>query len=145
MSVAVSGADFDIVKEVSKSSLMASVRHFGMASVRHFATRRPTSWCALVILTAVCSLTVNVATRYSSPTDFSTHAVKTAVKHSSSDQQRQRLANDAANWVTPIYCTSALLAPASYARFAPERPSLGYPGFADALYNRPPPSLRPLT
>ncbi|MGA7909457.1 MAG: hypothetical protein WCA16_18770 [Candidatus Sulfotelmatobacter sp.] len=106
--------------------------------------RERKSWWAIVILLAVCSLTVNVATRYGSAADFSTHTVRTAVKDTSSDAQRQRLAKDAVNWITPVSCSSPLPAPASYSRLAPEGPATSYLLFADALYNRPPPSARSL-
>ena len=48
-----------------------------MSPLRHFEDQRRKSWCAVVVLAAVCSLTVSVATRYSSSWDVSAPTVKT--------------------------------------------------------------------
>jgi hypothetical protein len=133
---AVCANGFDIVHK--------GLRVFPMASVKQFEMRGRRIWCAIVILVAVCSLTVNVATRYGSAAGISTHTVKATVKDASTDAQRQRLAKDAANWITPVSNASPLQAPTLCPRIAPEGAPVPHLFFADALYNRPPPSAQSL-
>lgn len=111
-----------------------------MSSLKHFEMRRRTRLCAVVVLVAAFSLAVNVATRYCSPAGSSSYAVRTAVKYVSADAHRQRLAKDAAIWITPVICSTLLHAPTSYPRIAAAGPLIPSLPFPEALYNRPPPS-----
>jgi len=105
-------------------------------------------WCAFFVLLAVCSLTVSLATRYSSSDaswlghSFSTSTTvpTTSIQKPSIEPGRQRLLNKAAAWNPPFDSSASLLAPVFYPRIAPT----GLPAItlllAESLYNRPPPS-----
>jgi hypothetical protein len=97
-------------------------------------------WCAVVILFAVCALTVSVATRYGSPGGASNDTVTTVQKHSSPEPGRQRLLNNAASWIPPVVASAVRQAPASSLHIAPAVPALPSLVFDENLYNRPPPS-----
>jgi hypothetical protein len=87
---------------------------------------------------AVCSLAVSVTTRYCSPETAPSSAVK-ARCGSSPERGRQRLTDDAANWIPPVIVSSPLEEPASYPPVAAEKPAVADPSFASLLYYRPPP------
>jgi len=110
-----------------------------MSPLRHCEYRRHRTWCALVVLLAVCSLTVSVATRYSSSFDPSSPTVKTVQTHTTPDAKRQRLAKNAATWVPPLVCFDVLRSPSSYSRIAPAEPPIRSFLLEENLYNRPPP------
>jgi hypothetical protein len=93
----------------------------------------------MVVFMAVTSLAVSVATRYCSPQSFS-YSVKTLHKHSLPEQGRQRLTNNAANWMPQVVQSGVLQAPTSYPRIAPAGPPISSVLFETSLYNRPPPS-----
>ena len=120
-----------------------------MSSLSHFEDQRRKSWwrgswCAVVALAAVCSLTVSVATRYSSAWDVSSPSVKTVQAHTTPEAKRQRLLKDAANWVPRLVRFDVLGSPSSYPRIAPAVPPRPIFLFEASLYNRPPPSSDPL-
>lgn len=120
-----------------QSDLRSSV---SMHSFEHFETRRRRNWCALVVLVAICSLTLHLVTRYYSAAGSSTSSVTAVAKHSSTAGQRQRLAKDAELWMVPVLSSSALPIPRSYPRIVRAVPPIPHLLFAEALYNRPPPS-----
>ncbi len=105
----------------------------------NFDLKRRAWWCAPVILLAVCSLTISVATRYCSPEGIATYASKTLHKHSPIEKALQRLNKEAANWIPPVVHTVVLHAPSSYPRIAPSGPPMPTVLFDESLYNRPPP------
>ncbi len=107
----------------------------------HSEKRRRASWSALVVLVAVCSLTISVATRYSAPCNISPHNVKTVQTHVSPDAARQRLAKNAANWIPPALGFAVLQAPAFYPLVASEGPSAASLFLEENLYSRPPPGI----
>lgn len=98
----------------------------------------------MVALAAVCSLTVSVATRYTSSWDISSPTLKTVQAHTTPEVKRQRLLKDAANWVPPLVRFHVLRSPSSYPRIAPAIPPRPTFLFEASLYNRPPPSSDPL-
>src|SRR5579864_8848387 len=108
-----------------------------MSALNHWDNPRRKNWCALVIFVAVCSLTVSVATRYSTASSPSVQTVQT---HVSLDSKRQRLAKDASNWMPPVICFDVLEAPSFPPRTAPARPPIPGLLLEESLYNRPPPS-----
>jgi len=116
-----------------------------MPPVSHFVGRRRRVWCALVILLSVCSLIVNVATRYSTFGNPSSATVKTVQARTSPEAKRQHLAKDAANWLPPVICFSVLQSPNSYPRIAPAGPPISGLVLEESLYNRPPPSFESLS
>lgn len=102
---------------------------------------RQKNWCAVIVLLAVCSLTISVATRYSLPLDVSSHSVKQVQTNHSLDAKRQRLTKNAANWVPPILGPWISLAPAFHPSIELARPPVASLFFEKSLYNRPPPAL----
>ncbi|MFZ0760904.1 MAG: hypothetical protein WAM69_13225 [Candidatus Sulfotelmatobacter sp.] len=115
-----------------------------MSLLQHSGMQRLRNWCVAVVLLTTCSLTVSVVTRYCSPASSSAYSIRAVVNHASTDAQRQRLAKDAATWIAPVFCSALLPAPVSYPPIAAARPPLPALFFAEALYNRPPPSFAPL-
>jgi hypothetical protein len=111
-----------------------------MSLLRHFDNGRRKSWCAVVVLAAVCSLIVSVATRYSSSWDVSAPAVKTLRGHTTPEAKRQRLDKDAADWVPPLVGFDVLRSPSSYPRTAPAQTPAQNRFLEESLFNRPPPS-----
>jgi len=107
-------------------------------------TRLQRQWCVLVVVLAVCCLTLNVATRYCSADASSTFAVRTLHKHAITTPARQRLTKDAATWIPPVVCSAVWCTPAFYPSIAPEEPSISRLSFEKSLYNRPPPSFKSL-
>ena len=97
-------------------------------------------WSALVVLFAVCSLTVSVATRYTCSRETSENRVASVHKHTSPDLGRQRLIKDAACWMPPVVRSVVLQAPSSYPNIAPAGPPMPSALLEESLYNRPPPS-----
>jgi hypothetical protein len=97
-------------------------------------------WRILIIALAVCSLTVNVATRYSSCDLASVSIAKVLHKHSSPEKSRQRLTKVASSWLRPVTSSTPLQAPASYPRIAPAGPPIPGTFFEASLYDRPPPA-----
>jgi hypothetical protein len=100
-------------------------------------SRRRPRWCSLIILLAICTLAVNVATR-----SFlhSAHHHKTGVTSVSPQGMRQHLDRDAVNWSRPSPVLAVFDAPAFYPRIAPAGPPLPSIFFDESLSNRPPPS-----
>jgi hypothetical protein len=111
-----------------------------MSPLRHFEDQRRKVWCAVVVLAAVCSLTVSLATRYSSPWDVSAPAVKTVRAHTGPEAKRQHLAKDAANWVPPLNRFDVLRYPSSYRQTVPVEPPKQNTFLEESLFDRPPPS-----
>jgi hypothetical protein len=111
-----------------------------MRLLSHVEDRRHRGWCAVVVLVAVFSLIVSVATRYSSTGDLSSTTVKAFQTHPSPEAKRQHLAKDAADWIAPVICFSVLQSPRSYPRIAPAGPPMPGLVLEESLYNRPPPS-----
>jgi hypothetical protein len=111
-----------------------------MLSLTNSRNGRCARWCAVVVLMAVCSLAIRVATRYSSPETAPASTVKASRCDSSQEQRgRQRLTKDAENWIPPIIVTSALPEPASHLHIVTDGPAIANPSFASVLYYRPPP------
>lgn len=105
-------------------------------------------WSALVVLLAVCCLTVNVATRYSSPatalpnrTSVSSSSQIATLQNRLIEHSRQRLQKTSIAWNPPLDRTISLEAPTFYPRIAPSGPPVAAVLLSESLYNRPPPSL----
>jgi hypothetical protein len=107
--------------------------------LKHFESCRRLSWCALVILLAVCSLTVSVTTRYCKSISPINEA-RSVQKHIAPEVARQRLTRTAANWMPPVVSAAVFEAPSAYPRIAPAAPPIPNLLFDKKLYNRPPPS-----
>jgi len=103
------------------------------------ALRASRFWHHALILGAVLSLTINVATRYCNVTAAETQTLKTAKAHSL-DGQRQHLLNDGAHWSAPA-ATLVLFQPAEVSSVPlPAVASVLRPRSEDYRSSRPPPS-----
>ena len=116
-----------------------------MPPLRHFKAERREIWSAVLVLVAVCSLTVSLATRYYLPGDSSSPTVKTIQTHQSPDGKRQRLTKNAANWMPPVLSFTVLPVPSFYARTVAAPPPVRSLVCDESLYNRPPPSPKSLS
>src|ERR1700693_594710 len=97
-------------------------------------------WRSALIVIAICSLTVSVATRFWASSSSQSQTVK-SVDHQPVDPKRQHLNKDAARWVSPS-TTFSIIAPAPVeTSLVPAVPLLPKHVFSDTLYNRPPPSF----
>jgi hypothetical protein len=99
-------------------------------------------WCAFIVLLAVCSITVSVATRYCSTESSSAYTVNTLHKHSSRETSRQRLTKEAISWIPRLICSAVLQARPSYPRITPVDHPVLVANFDKSLYNRPPPRAK---
>ena len=94
----------------------------------------------MIIVIAVSSLTLSLATRYYSTADDSNQNVKTIQTHIAPDAKRQRLAKNA-TWILPVFTFTVLQVP----RFSPGMTSALPPARTlicdQSLYNRPPPAF----
>jgi hypothetical protein len=95
--------------------------------------------CVVLVLLAVCALTLSVATRYSS-TPAQSNSARILHKQLSLEQGRQRLTKSANAWFPPVVRIAAFQAPTAYPRIAPSGPPVPSLFFEDSLYYRPPPS-----
>ena len=93
----------------------------------------------LLVLIAVCSLTISVVTRYSSSESAPVYKAGTLHNLCSPEGIRQRLTKAAASWLPPVISAVILTPPASYSRPVSSRPRVQSRIFAAILYNRPPP------
>lgn len=118
-----------------KTSAIAWMQHL----INHEHRKRG-FWCALMVLLAVCSLAISVATRYSSSEPSSTYTSRDLHKCSAREAGRQRLTKDGATWFPPLFCSAVLQTPTFYPRFAPAGPPIPGLPFEKSLYNRPPPA-----
>ena len=108
-------------------------------SEKHSLCRfRSAFWRKALVLSAVLSLAISVATRYSMVEQQET-ALK-IVKSQSLDAARQHLLKDGLRWSAPA-ATFVLLQPAEvFHAELPAMPSLVRLRAEDFLYSRPPPS-----
>src|ERR1700746_2938690 len=105
----------------------------------HFGKQLRISWLAVVVLAAVCSLTISLATRYSYSAGISSLNVESAHAHPSPDSKGQRLTKNGAAWVAPVFGHLALRAPSFYSFIT--RPEAPAPNFLleENFFTRPPP------
>jgi len=98
---------------------------------------RPHSrWRVLLIVLAICGLTVSLATRtfrLTIPHGVTAHNLD-------SHAVRQHMDRDAAKWAPHVPIVNTLQVPVFYPRFAPAGPPIPGALFDESLSNRPPPS-----
>jgi len=102
-------------------------------------------WWALMVLLAVCSLAVSVATRYTSTPADPGSATTNVRNHVAPEPGRQRLLQNAATWIPPFICSIVFQVPLSYSRVVPVGPRVPNLLLEENLYNRPPPPLQHLS
>ena len=98
-------------------------------------------WCTAIVLIAVCTLTISVATRYGftqSPADGTLTVVQ---KHHSLTPGLQRLLNNAATWIPPLVVAVIFQDLGHYSNVAPSNSPISSVLLESQLYNRPPPSV----
>ena len=93
-------------------------------------------WSFVVIVLAICALTVSLATRTFRLTIPDTVAAQSADSHA----VRQHMDRDAAPWAPQVPIMSALQVPEFCPRVAPAGPPIPSVLFDENLSNRPPPS-----
>jgi hypothetical protein len=111
-----------------------------MLSFSHREKFRRARWYALVVLISICSLTINVATRYGSAHNPAPSAAKSLHQSSTHEPSRQRLTNTASTCVQPAATATVLYAPSSSDCIASSGPALPRFFLVSSLYTRPPPS-----
>jgi hypothetical protein len=97
-------------------------------------------WRSALIVIAICSLTVSVATRFWASSRSHTQIVK-SVDHRPLDPKRQHLNKDASRWLAPSAAFSFIAPVTIETRLAPAGSLLPKHVFSENLYNRPPPSF----
>ena len=107
-------------------------------SLRNPGRRR---WCTAVVLVAVCTLTLSVATRYSFCGNPGNESLTTIQSHQSWAPGLQRLLNNAASWMPPVVGSAIFQDPESYPHVEPSGPTVLTVLLEKNLYNRPPPTL----
>jgi hypothetical protein len=98
--------------------------------------QRHPRWLVLVIVLAICGLTVSLATR----TFRLTLPHGATVQSTDSHAMRQHMVRDAAQWGHPAPILSTQQIPVFYPRVAPAGPPIPSALFDESLSNRPPPS-----
>jgi len=97
-------------------------------------------WCAAMVLFAICSLTIAVATRYASGRRAANHQISNVQSPSGPGHSRQRLIKTGAAWIPPQPVCQPLADPGPELQEAAT--SVSVPGILlhEPLYNRPPPA-----
>ena len=98
-------------------------------------------WCTAIVLLAVCSLTISVATRYTHSQGLADEMHSVVQKHHALTQGQQRLINNAATWIPPVAEAAIFRDPGQYRHIAPSDSPISSVLLERNLYNRPPPSL----
>lgn len=98
-------------------------------------------WCTAIVLVAVCTLTISVATRYSSSPGPADQTLTAVQKHHSLRPGLQRLLNNAATWMPPVVETAIFHDPGHYSNIVASDSPISSALLERNLYNRPPPSL----
>ena len=93
-------------------------------------------WRVLLVVLAICGLTISLTTR----TFHFTIPHQIAAKSESEQAVRQHLDRDGATWIPPVLTFAVLQVSSFYPRVAPAGPPLPTVLFEKSLYNRPPPS-----
>jgi hypothetical protein len=110
-----------------------------MPSLNRLTIKQRKIWSVLVVVIAVASLTMSVATRYYSLQDSSSRPVKIVQKQALPDARPQRLAKNAAIWNPPVFSFAIAQVTSFHPRIDLARPLLRSLLCDTSLYNRPPP------
>ena len=94
----------------------------------------------MVVVIAVASLTMSVATRYYSLQDTCSRPVSTVQKHAVPDARPQRLTKNAAIWSPPVFTFAVSQVPGFHPRIDSAPPLMRSLVSDKSLYNRPPPA-----
>jgi len=104
--------------------------------------RQSKRWWIAVVLLAVCSIAISVATRYCVPGKAADSKVTTVRNHvdTETEQGRQRLLNNAISWMPPVVGSAMLDQNNSFNPIVLARPPAPRQFFEQSLFNRPPPA-----
>jgi hypothetical protein len=127
-------------RTVSNMLRILSVTFSKMLRLANLENPRRRCCCAVLVLLAVCTLTVRVATRYCYSHGPSDAKLTIVHKHSSSESVHQRMTKSAPMWLPPVVRWAVLQSPGSYPRVAPAGPPVLGLVLEKSLYNRPPPA-----
>jgi hypothetical protein len=97
---------------------------------------QPSRWYVLVVILAICGLSVSLATR----TFRLMIPPGVTAQSADSHAMRQHLDRDAAQWAPPVPAFTTLQVPVFYPRVAPAGPPIPGVFFDESFSNRPPPS-----
>jgi hypothetical protein len=112
-----------------------------MSTTAKSGSQSRTVSCALLVLLAISSLTISVATRYSSDWNISARGVNTVHAHTTAlGTKRQRLAKNS-GWVPPTFNFTISQAPEFIPRFTSSGPTVVQILFEEDIYSRPPPRI----
>jgi hypothetical protein len=111
--------------------------NYYMQLLRHLKVGE-SGWRKALIVTAICSLTLSLATRFWAPCTSQSTVIK-SVERRFAEPKRQHLDRDGTEWVAPVTMFSIVEPIVIEVALAPARPLLPARVFSDSLYNRPPP------
>jgi hypothetical protein len=117
---------------------LARLAMIPFTSLRQPGRRR---WCTAVVLVAVCTLTLSVATRYSFYGSTGNESITTIQTHQTWTPGLQRLLNNAASWMPPVVGSAIFHEPEFHPHVAPSGPTVSSVLLEKNHYNRPPPTL----
>jgi len=119
---------------------MLRIALLGMLQLANLGRPCRKRWCTAIVLVAVCTLTISVATRYGhyqGPADETLTAVQ---KHHSLMPGLQRLLNNAATWTPPLVEAAIFRDPGRHPHIGPSDSPISSVLLEKNLYNRPPPT-----
>ena len=96
-------------------------------------------WCMAIVLIAVCTLTVSVATRYTRSQGPANETQSVIQEHHALRPGLQRLLNNAVTWMPPIVEATIFYDPCHYPHVVPSDSPISSVLLERNLYNRPPP------
>lgn len=119
---------------------MLRIARVAMLRLTNMGTSRPKHWCTLVVLLAVCTLTLSVTTRYGKSQAAPDRSQTVVAKVHSWTPGLQRLLNNASTWIPPVVIAAILQKPSYSPHISQPIPMVSGVLLEENLYNRPPPS-----
>ena len=95
-------------------------------------------WGGVLVVVAIFSLTLSLATRFSVPVSSQGHAVKSRDSRSG-EPKRQHLNREAARFAEPVPSCAGFESVVLYSHVIPPEPARSSDILGSILYNRPPP------
>jgi hypothetical protein len=120
---------------------MLRIVRLGMLQLTNLGKPSRKRWCAAIVLVVICTLTISLATRYSSSQGPADETLTAVHQHHSLTPGIQRLLNNATTWVPPLVEAAIFDDPGHYPHIAPSDSPISSVLLERNLYNRPPPSL----
>ena len=117
----------------------------GMLQLTNLGKPSRKRWCTAIVLVAVCTLTISVATRYCRSLSPADEALTAVQKNHSLTPGLQRLLNNASTWMPPRVEAAIFHNPGQYPHIAPSDSPISSVLLEKNPYNRPPPFLLSLS